>query len=99
MTTHSFDWIAQSPVGVFMAENELAFPWIESIHVLAVATVLGMMLVIDLRLIGWASTHFLPEWAELSLGVPAILAIYCWVIWNKGFGPEDRVLFRKSAKA
>jgi len=37
----------------------------------------------------------LPEWAELILGVPAILGIYGWVIWTKGFGPEDRVLFRK----
>jgi O-antigen/teichoic acid export membrane protein len=49
--------------------------------------------------VGWAATRFLPEWAELSFGVPAILAVYCWVIWSKGFGPEDRVLFRRSAKA
>ncbi len=49
-------------------------------------------------LVGWAATRFLPEWAELAFGIPAILAVYCWVIWNKGFGPEDRVLFRKSAK-
>jgi O-antigen/teichoic acid export membrane protein len=40
-----------------------------------------------------------PEWAELVLGVPAILAIYCWIIWTKGFGPEDRVLFRRQIKA
>jgi hypothetical protein len=50
-------------------------------------------------LVGWAAKRFLPEWAELAFGVPAILATYCWVIWNKGFGPEDRVLFRRSAKA
>jgi O-antigen/teichoic acid export membrane protein len=49
--------------------------------------------------IGWAATRFLPEWAELAFGVPATLAVYCWVIWNKGFGPEDRVLFRRSAPA
>jgi hypothetical protein len=49
--------------------------------------------------VGWAATRFLPEWAELAFGVPAILVVYCWVIWNKGFGPEDRVLFRKSASA
>ena len=47
-------------------------------------------------LVGWAATRYLPEWAELSLGIPAILGIYCWVIWTKGFGHEDRVLFRKS---
>lgn len=46
--------------------------------------------------IGWLVTRYLPEWAELLLGVPAILGVYCWVIWHKGFGPEDRVLFRKN---
>lgn len=38
----------------------------------------------------------LPEWAELIFGIPAILLTYGWVIWHKGFGPEDRVLFRKN---
>ncbi len=40
-----------------------------------------------------------PEWAELALGVPAILAVYSWIIWTRGFGPEDRVLFRRQIKA
>lgn len=47
-------------------------------------------------LVGWAATRFLPEWAELALGIPAILFTYGYVIWQKGFGPEDRVLFRKN---
>lgn len=38
----------------------------------------------------------LPEWAELLFGIPAILFTYGYVIWHKGFGPEDRVLFRKN---
>ena len=37
----------------------------------------------------------LPEWLELSVGVPAILLVYGWIIWTKGFGPEDRLLFSK----
>jgi O-antigen/teichoic acid export membrane protein len=37
----------------------------------------------------------LPEWAELAFGIPAILGLYGWIIWTKGFGPEDRVLFRR----
>ena len=37
----------------------------------------------------------LPEWAELALGIPAILGVYGWIIWTRGFGPEDRVLFRR----
>lgn len=47
-------------------------------------------------LVGWAATQFLPEWAELVFGIPAILGVYGFVIWHKGFGPEDRVLFRRS---
>ncbi|WP_173426288.1 lipopolysaccharide biosynthesis protein [Sphingomonas hengshuiensis] len=35
------------------------------------------------------------EWAELSLGIPAIVATYLFVIIRFGFGPEDRSLFRK----
>jgi O-antigen/teichoic acid export membrane protein len=37
----------------------------------------------------------LPEWAELSIGLPAILGVYCWLIWTRGFRAEDRVLFKK----
>ncbi|MXO87988.1 oligosaccharide flippase family protein [Altererythrobacter aestuarii] len=37
----------------------------------------------------------LPEWAELAFGIPAILGVYGWIIWTRGFGPEDRVLFRR----
>ena len=38
-----------------------------------------------------------PEWSELLIGVPAMLAVYCWVIWRFGFKPEDRKLFAKTA--
>jgi len=37
----------------------------------------------------------LPEWAQLVFGIPAILAFYGWIIWTRGFGPEDRVLFTR----
>lgn len=45
-------------------------------------------------LVGWVAVR-LPEWAELAFGIPAILLAYGWVIWRYGFGPEDRVLFRR----
>jgi O-antigen/teichoic acid export membrane protein len=38
----------------------------------------------------------LPEWAELIFGIPAILAAFGAILWVKGFGPEDRELFRMS---
>ncbi|WP_394271135.1 lipopolysaccharide biosynthesis protein [Qipengyuania sp.] len=49
-------------------------------------------------LVGWLAT-FLPEWAELALGVPAILAVYGFVIWTRGFGPEDRLLLGRKGGA
>ena len=33
---------------------------------------------------------------ELVFGIPAILATYGYVIWKRGFGPEDRVLFKRT---
>ncbi len=46
-------------------------------------------------LVGWIAIR-LPEWAELAFGIPAILLAYGAVIWRYGFGPEDRVLFRRN---
>jgi O-antigen/teichoic acid export membrane protein len=46
-------------------------------------------------IVGWFTTRFLPEWVGLVFGVPTILGVYGWVIWHRGFGPEDRVLFRR----
>ncbi len=46
--------------------------------------------------VGLAARQFLPEWAEIAFGIPLILGIYAWIIWQKGFGPEDRVLFRRN---
>lgn len=40
----------------------------------------------------------MPVWFELSFGEIAILSIYCFVIWTRGFGPEDRLLFKKNKK-
>jgi len=37
----------------------------------------------------------LPEWGQLLIGIPAIFGVYGWIIWTKGFGPEDRVLFTR----
>ena len=50
-------------------------------------------------IVGWAATRFLPEWAEIIFGIPAILGVYSWVIWHYGFGPADRLLFRRNPDA
>ena len=37
---------------------------------------------------------FLPDIGQLLIGIPLILATFGYVIWTRGFGPEDRVLFK-----
>jgi O-antigen/teichoic acid export membrane protein len=44
-------------------------------------------------LVGYAAT-FLPEWTELVIGIPLILATFGAIIWKRGFTHEDRVLFK-----
>lgn len=48
--------------------------------------------------VGYAFVN-LPEWVELAIGIPAILATFGFVIWKRGFTQEDRVLFRLKAPA
>lgn len=43
--------------------------------------------------VGYGATQ-LPEWLELSLGIPAILIAFGLVVWYRGFKEEDRVLFK-----
>jgi hypothetical protein len=46
-------------------------------------------------LIVGAGVHYvLPQALQLVLGVPAIMVAFFAVLWIKGFGPEDRELFR-----
>jgi O-antigen/teichoic acid export membrane protein len=45
--------------------------------------------------VGAGVVHWLPPLLQIVLGIPAILASYCAIIWHFGFGPADRVLFRK----
>lgn len=50
-------------------------------------------------IVGWTTQQIHPWWLSLLVGIPSILMAYGYVIWHKGFGPEDRVLFRKNVGA
>lgn len=50
--------ISQSAVGAFMAENALAFPWVEVCHVVSIVIVFGSILMVDLRLMGLAARDY-----------------------------------------
>jgi len=54
---------------------------------LAWATAAGLI-------VGGAVRYFLPQTLQLVVGVPAIMIAFFAVLWTKGFGPEDRELFR-----
>ena len=45
-------FIYSNPLAQTIRENELLFPWIEAIHVLAFTLVIGSIALVDLRLIG-----------------------------------------------
>jgi Family of unknown function (DUF6644) len=48
-------WLQATAVATTISENEILFPWIESIHVLAIVLVVGTISIVDLRLLGVAS--------------------------------------------
>ena len=54
---------------------------------LAWATSVGVIAGVAVRLL-------LPQTLQLIIGVPAIMVAFFAVLWTKGFGPEDRELFR-----
>jgi peptidoglycan biosynthesis protein MviN/MurJ (putative lipid II flippase) len=45
-------------------------------------------------IVGAGVRYLLPETLQLFLGLPLILVAFFSVLWVKGFGPEDRELFR-----
>jgi uncharacterized membrane protein len=51
-------YLESSRLADSIRENDLLFPVIESVHVLAICLVVGSILVVDLRLLGLASTKW-----------------------------------------
>ena len=48
-------WLQSTWIATAVAENDILFPWIESVHVLAIVIVVGTISIVDLRLLGIAS--------------------------------------------
>jgi hypothetical protein len=74
-----FKALQASPLGSTISQSTWMFPTIETVHVVAVATVIGTIVVVDLRLLGVASKkrpasalihEFLPwTWAAFALAL------------------------------
>jgi len=57
-------WIERTALAVFLQESAWAFPTIESLHVIAIALVIGTIAIVDLRLLALASVK--RPYTELS---------------------------------
>lgn len=54
MTSPAFiEYLGQSSLAQAVQYSPTAFPWIESAHVLSLVTVVGSILIVDLRLLGY----------------------------------------------
>jgi hypothetical protein len=53
----TLSWLDSTWLSEFIRESPWAFPTIESIHVIALALVIGTIAIVDLRLLGLASTR------------------------------------------
>lgn len=59
MSIDSFlEAIASSAIGSYIAEDPVAFPWIETGHVIFLVIVFGSILLVDMRLMGLASRDY-----------------------------------------
>jgi len=53
----ALDWLQKTALAVYIRDSLLAFPLLESTHVIGLAIVVGTVVIIDLRLLGLATTH------------------------------------------
>lgn len=50
-----FQRLHETQVASAIRENANAFPWLESVHVLAITLVFGTIVIVDLRMLGYAA--------------------------------------------
>jgi hypothetical protein len=50
------EWVAAQPVSIALHESFYMYNWIETTHVLTLTLSLGMLVFIDLRMLGWCMT-------------------------------------------
>ena len=55
--TQLMEWLQATPLAVFIHQTKWAFTTIEVVHVLAISLVIGSIAIVDLRLLGLASTR------------------------------------------
>lgn len=75
-----FHWLQDTTIATAIRENDVLFPWIETVHVVAIVLVVGSISIVDFRLLGLASRdrpvgHVMREILPLTWGAFAVAAI------------------------
>jgi hypothetical protein len=75
-----FHWLQDTAIATAIRENDVLFPWIETVHVIAIVLVVGSISIVDFRLIGLASRdrpvgQLMRETLPLTWGAFAVAAI------------------------
>jgi len=55
--TPALDWVQQTALAIQIRDSLYAFPLLEAVHVIGLALVFGTVAIVDLRLLGVASTY------------------------------------------
>ncbi len=58
MFANFLTWLGESRIGTAVAESSTIFPWLEVVHVVGIAAMLGSILIVDLRLTGLAARDY-----------------------------------------
>jgi len=93
-----FGWVDQTAISTFIKGTTWVFPLVETIHILALAMLLGSLFLIDLRLLGIAIRRWSP--AQILEQVHSLINVSVVVILITGvllFIAEPRKLFDSAA--
>jgi hypothetical protein len=80
-------WLQSTALARTIAENDVLFPWIESVHVLAFVLVVGTIAIVDLRLLGVASmdraaSRLLRDVLPYTWGAFAVAAVTGFMLFS-----------------
>lgn len=78
--------IEYSGLGIFIAESTWAFPTLETIHVIALVTVMGTIAIMDLRMLGfanrkWAMSEISKDTLPWTVGAFLLAAVTGSLLW------------------
>ena len=107
-------WLQSTWIATAVAENDILFPWIESVHVLAIVLVVGTISIVDLRLLGLASLDISARrlmrdvipytWGAFAVAAITGSACAAWqagstVAWNSGLSANRQIAGAFTASA